>query len=80
MPPSSISTLVLMVRLFVIRSTAPWRALREVRALELDLQHHRAAALVDLRRHLQDRADFLALDGLEGIDAAVVVAAPVLVN
>ena len=39
----------------------------EARALLLDLQHHRVA-LVDLRRDLQDRADFLALDGLERVD------------
>ena len=56
------------------------RALREARALQLDLQHHRIAVVrADLRRHLEDRADFLALNGLEGIDGAVLVP-PVLVN
>ena len=46
------------------------------RALLLDLELH-AAAFVDLRRDLEDRADFLALDGRERIHVAVVVAAGV---
>ena len=67
MPPSSISTLVVMVRLLVTRSTALSRLRRDARALLRDLEHHRRAFRGDLRRDLQDGADFLALDGLERV-------------
>ena len=71
MPPSSTSTFVLIVRLFVTRSTAPGGALRHAGRLLFDLQYHRVA-FVDLRRDLQDLAHFLALNRLEWIDVAVV--------
>ena len=48
------------------------RALRDAGVFLLDLEHHRVA-FVDLRRDLEDRADFLALDGLERIDLALLV-------
>ena len=53
------------------------RGAGELRALELDLELHQRAAFVDLRRDLEDGADFLALHGVEGIHVAVVVAAGV---
>jgi hypothetical protein len=74
MPPSSMSTRVLTVRLLVVRSTAPCGTGvlgHDGGALQINLQHDGGAAFVDLRGDLQDRADFLALNSLEGCDGAV---------
>src|SRR6185503_3067356 len=46
------------------------RALRDAGVFLLDLEHHRVA-FVDLRRDLEDRADFLALNRLERIDLSL---------
>ena len=78
-PPSSTSTVVVIVRLLVIRSTAPACPGETLESSCSILSMHRVA-FVDLRRDLEDRADFLALDGLERIDLALLVAAPVFVN
>ena len=47
------------------------------RTLELDLELHQLAAVVHLRRDLEDGADFLALHGGEGIHFAIAGAAGV---
>ena len=65
------STLVLIGALVGDQAAGVARRAGELRALQLDLELHERAAFVDLRRDLEDRADFLALHGREGIDLAV---------
>ena len=71
MPPSSMSTLVLIGALVGDEAVGIARVAGERRALELDLELHQRAAFVDLRRDLEDGADFLALHRREGIHVAV---------
>ena len=75
MPPSSMSTLVLMVRLLVMALSASPVVAGQRGALDLDLELHQRAAFIDLRRDLEDGAHFLALHGGEWIHAAVGAAA-----
>ncbi len=78
-PPSSTSTVVVIVRLFVIRSTAPCVPCATLESSCSIFSMHRVA-FVDLRRDLEDRADFLALNRLERIHLALLVRTPVFVN
>ena len=79
MPPSSMSTLVLMVRLLVMSAARVAGGAGERGALDLDLELHQRAAFVDLRRDLEDGADFLALHGGERIHVPPPLPLPVLV-